>query len=182
MRKSWRRSSKTCPNAASSSGSPRGRSGFTIFPPWQKECGIGLVHHRLSCVEHGRSFVSRGDHGDARDNKKIIAEILSLRAERARLLELKAGLGAGERRLVTALRQDLSRRRARLAALSARLAALSPLAVLERGYAIVQRASDARVVRRPAEVSIGDALHVRVHEGSIAAKVTATKPERSEDE
>jgi peptidyl-dipeptidase Dcp len=33
-----------------------------------------------------RSFVTRGDHGDAQDNKKIIAEILALRAERARLL------------------------------------------------------------------------------------------------
>ena len=33
-----------------------------------------------------RNFTSRGDHGDARDNKKAIAEILKLRAERARLL------------------------------------------------------------------------------------------------
>ncbi len=33
-----------------------------------------------------RTFVSRGDHGDARDNKKAIAEILQLRAERAHLL------------------------------------------------------------------------------------------------
>jgi peptidyl-dipeptidase Dcp len=33
-----------------------------------------------------RAFVSRGDHGDARDNKKNIAEILKLRAERAVLL------------------------------------------------------------------------------------------------
>jgi len=33
-----------------------------------------------------RTFVSRGDHGDARDNKKIVTEILELRAERARLL------------------------------------------------------------------------------------------------
>jgi len=31
-------------------------------------------------------FVTRGDHGDARDNKAAIAEILSLRAERAKLL------------------------------------------------------------------------------------------------
>jgi peptidyl-dipeptidase Dcp len=36
-----------------------------------------------------RSFVSRGDHGDARDNKKAIAEILQLRAERAHLLGYK---------------------------------------------------------------------------------------------
>ena len=33
-----------------------------------------------------KMFVSRGDHGDARDNKKIITEILQLRGERARLL------------------------------------------------------------------------------------------------
>jgi peptidyl-dipeptidase Dcp len=33
-----------------------------------------------------RAFVSRGDHGDSRDNKASIAEILRLRAERARLL------------------------------------------------------------------------------------------------
>ena len=33
-----------------------------------------------------RAFVSRGDHGDAHDNKAIITEILKLRAERAKLL------------------------------------------------------------------------------------------------
>ena len=33
-----------------------------------------------------RSFVSRGDHPGARDNKPLIAEILKLRAERAKLL------------------------------------------------------------------------------------------------
>jgi peptidyl-dipeptidase Dcp len=33
-----------------------------------------------------RSFVSRGDHGDARDTKAVITEILKLRTERAKLL------------------------------------------------------------------------------------------------
>ena len=33
-----------------------------------------------------RTYYSRGDNGDAKDNKKAIAEILALRAERARLL------------------------------------------------------------------------------------------------
>ena len=33
-----------------------------------------------------RQYYSRGDNGDARDNKKIITEIVSLRGERARLL------------------------------------------------------------------------------------------------
>lgn len=33
-----------------------------------------------------RTFVSRGDNGDARDNNAIVAEVLALRAERAKLL------------------------------------------------------------------------------------------------
>jgi peptidyl-dipeptidase Dcp len=33
-----------------------------------------------------RAFVTRGDHGDANDNKAVITEILKLRAERAKLL------------------------------------------------------------------------------------------------
>jgi peptidyl-dipeptidase Dcp len=33
-----------------------------------------------------RMFTSRGDHGDARDNKKLISEMVALRGERARLL------------------------------------------------------------------------------------------------
>ncbi len=36
-----------------------------------------------------KSFVSRGDHNDAHDNKKAITEILKLRAERAKLLGYK---------------------------------------------------------------------------------------------
>jgi peptidyl-dipeptidase Dcp len=36
-----------------------------------------------------RTYFSRGDHGDAKDNKKIIGEILKLRAERAHLLGYK---------------------------------------------------------------------------------------------
>ena len=33
-----------------------------------------------------RAYYSRGDNGDARDNKKIIAEIVRLRGDRAKLL------------------------------------------------------------------------------------------------
>ncbi len=37
-----------------------------------------------------KMFVSRGDHGDARDNRAIISEILLLRGERARLLGFRS--------------------------------------------------------------------------------------------
>jgi exodeoxyribonuclease VII large subunit len=54
----------------------------------------------------------------------------------------------------------------------ARLRALSPLATLQRGYAIVQRA-DGHVLRASGEVGSGDPLRVRLAEGSLTAVVTS---------
>jgi exodeoxyribonuclease VII large subunit len=53
----------------------------------------------------------------------------------------------------------------------ARLRGLSPLATLERGYAIVQRRVDWAVLRDPAEAAIGDDLRVRLAQGELAARV-----------
>jgi exodeoxyribonuclease VII large subunit len=55
----------------------------------------------------------------------------------------------------------------------ARLRALSPAATLNRGYAVVARA-DGAVVRGPGDVNVGDALRVRLAQGELAAKVTAS--------
>ncbi len=52
----------------------------------------------------------------------------------------------------------------------ARVAALSPAATLQRGYAVVQRA-DGAVVRRPSDVDEGEAVRIRLAEGSIGAVV-----------
>jgi exodeoxyribonuclease VII large subunit len=63
----------------------------------------------------------------------------------------------------------LERRRARLDTAHARLGALSPLATLDRGYAIVHRGED--LVRSPAQLATGDALDVRVADGTFGATV-----------
>ncbi len=63
----------------------------------------------------------------------------------------------------------LERRQARLDTLQASLAALSPLATLERGWAIVHRGDE--VVRAPEQVTAGDAIDVRVAAGSFGATV-----------
>jgi len=57
----------------------------------------------------------------------------------------------------------------------ARVRALSPLATLERGYAVVQRA-DGAVVRKPDEVSEGDPLSLRLAGGVLAATVRSDRP------
>lgn len=52
----------------------------------------------------------------------------------------------------------------------ARVVALSPLATLQRGYAVVRKA-DGAVVTDPAQVAAGEELHVRVAEGGFGVAV-----------
>ncbi|MBJ20362.1 MAG: exodeoxyribonuclease VII large subunit [bacterium] len=72
----------------------------------------------------------------------------------------------------TAIRRLIDHRRRRFSALAARLDALSPLSVLGRGYGLVRRVEDGRIVRRAADVALDDELEVRLAEGAIGARVT----------
>jgi exodeoxyribonuclease VII large subunit len=56
--------------------------------------------------------------------------------------------------------------------ISKRLLALNPEGVLARGYAIVTRKADGRVVMEPSALSLGDDLHVRVRDGEFEARVS----------
>jgi exodeoxyribonuclease VII large subunit len=80
------------------------------------------------------------------------------------------------RRADRVLAHSLALRRSRLAGLEARLAALSPLATLERGYAIVRREDTGAVVRSVEQVRAGDELKVRVQDGEFGARTTKTCP------
>jgi exodeoxyribonuclease VII large subunit len=78
-------------------------------------------------------------------------------------------LAGARERLHRAPLLALERKRARLDTVNARLGALSPVATLERGYAIVRRGED--VVRSPSQVDTGDPISVRVAEGTFGATV-----------
>jgi exodeoxyribonuclease VII large subunit len=56
-----------------------------------------------------------------------------------------------------------------LAAAAASLQALAPQATLDRGYAIVRRATDGAILRRPADAPAGTPLRVALGEGTLAA-------------
>jgi exodeoxyribonuclease VII large subunit len=78
-----------------------------------------------------------------------------------------------DRRLTQSTQERLRQLRLTLNALEVQLEALSPAAVLTRGYAIVQ--DDAgTVISSVAQTSTGQALTVRVSDGSIPATVTAS--------
>jgi len=72
--------------------------------------------------------------------------------------------------MASAARLQLSARRKALGACAAQLDALSPLAVLGRGYAIATR--HGVPILASSELSLGDAVDVRVGHGSFRANVT----------
>ena len=69
------------------------------------------------------------------------------------------------------LRQQVARRRERLAALAAHLEGLSPLAVLSRGYSVTSDAETGALIRDAAQVSPGQLLTTRLGTGQIVSRV-----------
>ncbi|TAJ23262.1 MAG: exodeoxyribonuclease VII large subunit [Nitrospirae bacterium] len=53
---------------------------------------------------------------------------------------------------------------------------LSPLAILARGYSIIQTVSDGAVVRRAEDLSVGDAVRARLAEGHLICSVRQVLP------
>jgi exodeoxyribonuclease VII large subunit len=80
-----------------------------------------------------------------------------------------------EDRLARAIEVRIERRRARLSGLAGRLHALSPLATLERGYAIPLTA-EGRLLRRVRDFHAGSPFQLRVHDGTVEARVEEVHP------
>lgn len=92
----------------------------------------------------------------------------------ARVERDRARLDRQAERLRSAPRALIERRRTTLDHAGARLQALSPLATLNRGYAIVR--ADAQVVRDARSVAPGAALEIQLAAGSLGARVEEARP------
>ena len=55
------------------------------------------------------------------------------------------------------------------------LHSVSPLATLDRGYAIVEDASTGRVLLKASEAAPGDSIRARLAEGDLIATVTSIR-------
>ena len=95
-------------------------------------------------------------------------------AVRSRVERDRGRLERQGERLRIAPRLLLERRRSALDHSGARLQALSPLATLNRGYAIVRSKADA--LRDAASVQRGDVLDIQLATGSLAATVDEVRP------
>ncbi len=116
----------------------------------------------------------------------------TLSSERARLAGLASRLDAShpgtrlqmiaqrldelETRLQFALQRRLERHTARLATVTRALSAVSPLATLERGFAVVTRASDGELIIAAEQVAEGERIEARLASGRLQATVVRREP------
>jgi exodeoxyribonuclease VII large subunit len=111
---------------------------------------------------------------------------LQLAARRQRLSQLQSSLWAIGRALPLEHKQQLSQlhhelwalgralphpRKQQLARFAGQLLALSPLASLARGYAIVLHEPSGRALLRASDAQAGDGLQIKLHEGTLRARV-----------
>lgn len=105
--------------------------------------------------------------------RRLVAarRLLERRAPAARVGALRQRLDEGRRSLDRAVARLVPARRQRAAALRRRLDALSPLAVLGRGYAIVEDRGG-RVRPDAASLRPGTDIRIRLRDGRVGARVT----------
>jgi exodeoxyribonuclease VII large subunit len=118
-----------------------------------------IVHHMRVAESH------------LRDRQQTLARLdfrVRLERSRSRLEQLRE-------RLPPLLLWRLERNSASLESLRQQLAHLSPLAILERGYAIVQTPAGA-VVTDSAQTAAGERLRVRLHHGQLGVRVEDKEP------
>lgn len=98
-------------------------------------------------------------------NRRLLlsSPVARIAAIRRRLEELKE-------RNAMHLRHSLELRQARVSSLASRLKVLNPNQILERGYAIVSREADGRVITDAREIKAGEKLQVRVKTGVFGVK------------
>jgi exodeoxyribonuclease VII large subunit len=89
----------------------------------------------------------------------------------ASLARRRADVLATDRRLRASVSHRLEARALHLSELARALNAVSPLATLQRGYAILIDIDSGRVLRSPAQTAPGNKLRARVAEGEIIVRV-----------
>ena len=100
---------------------------------------------------------------------------LSAQHPRAVVERVRGELQGLEARLRGEGRRTLEQRAARVALLAGRLQEMSPLTVLGRGYAIAL-GPDGKALRSAAEAPVGSSIQLRVHRGTLIARVEGHQP------
>ena len=87
-----------------------------------------------------------------------------------RIAQARHSFAAGQARLERVVERAMDTSRARLDGLTARLRSLSPLAVLDRGYALVTNA-EGELLRSTAHVATGEIVKTQLSDGQFTSRV-----------
>jgi exodeoxyribonuclease VII large subunit len=99
-----------------------------------------------------------------------------------RMAQLRARLQRLQARPRAAIARVLQRDALQLRALARSLEACSPLATVARGYSILSRADDGRLVHSTTQVAAGGKLQARVRDGVLSLSVDAIQADTPADE
>ena len=139
---------------------------------WRVRSILQRLDQRLDDIAFG---METAVNGLVRQRQREVADLsaaVSHHDPRQRLGRMRERLSVGTSRLDRSLERTLHADSASLHAIDARLHTLSPLAVLERGYALVLGANG-QVIRKAALVSTGDVVTTRLTDGEFSSRVEA---------
>ena len=134
----------------------------------------GLLRAPLQAVAFLESRLSRGIEGVlVAKNGRLegLSARVAANSPQARLSLLQQRLDRIGPRIRTAMENQLQRREAQLQERDRWLEAISPLAVLGRGYSIVQSSQSGGVVRKATELAKGEEIQITFAEGKVQAEV-----------
>lgn len=126
--------------------------------------GLDSARQRLAAALRARAT-------EARSRLTVIAEHRVFRRPFERVHDLSRGLDELEVRAARALRYIVSRWRDHVGGLAGRLESLSPVAVLNRGYSVTQKADNGEVITDAGMLSVGDAINSRLARGQVVSRV-----------
>ncbi|HEX7481783.1 MAG TPA: exodeoxyribonuclease VII large subunit [Polyangiales bacterium] len=132
---------------------------------------LSAVRARIDCLraQLREELAARLKH--ERAQLQALGDRLARLDPRLLLADRRALLVRLHTQIASAARPLLFRRRAALSKLVASLDALSPLGILARGYAIALHEPSGRALLRASDANAGDVLRVRLHEGTLRARV-----------
>lgn len=130
-------------------------------------------------LELGRLFDER--LMDLRSKLVNLTRSLQIASPRARIDSARQRADELSARGLAAMHYGLALRKAAVKGAADTLNAVGPLSVLARGYAVVMRADDDSLVRSTQQVGIGDALKLRLRDGTITATTDHVESTSEED-
>lgn len=143
-------------------------------PSAAAELAVPVVADLKAAVRDSRLRLAQGlKTGLGRARERLHHLRQRLRFPTARVTDGFQWVDSLRERLRTAMRHGIERRHQQVAHWAGQLQHLSPLAVLAKGYAVVQKEGVA--VRDAAVLHAGDIIDVRLAKGQLQAKVTGVK-------